>query len=124
MSAPPPYAPVAAGQQGYQQVPQAYQQVPQGYQQVPQGYQQGPPVTNAPGYQGGAPPGYQPIPVQPAPTTYVYVRGNCPACHTGTLRDEYTGLGLFLAIFFFPIGILCCLMLTEKRCTHCGMSYT
>lgn len=49
MSAPPPYAPVAAGQQGYQQVPQAYQQVPQGYQQVPQGYQQGPPVTNAPG---------------------------------------------------------------------------
>jgi len=114
MSAPPPYAP---GQQGYQQVPQGYQQGP-------------PPITNAPGtgyipsYQGGAPPGYQPIPAPPASATYVYVRGNCPACQTGTLQDEFTGLGICLAIFFFPLGILCCLLLTEKRCTHCGMRYS
>ncbi|XP_078349163.1 membrane protein BRI3-like [Oculina patagonica] len=114
MSAPPPYAPVNTGPQGYQQ----------GYQQGP------PPVTTAPGtgyppsYQSGAPPGYQPIPTQPAPTTYVYVQGNCPACHTGTLQDEFTGLGICLAIFFFPLGLVCCLLLTEKRCTRCGMRYS
>ncbi|XP_078349161.1 uncharacterized protein LOC144634080 [Oculina patagonica] len=110
MSAPPPYAPVNTGPQGYQQ----------GYQQGP------PPITNAPGtgympnYQGGAPPEYQPIPVQPVPTTNVYARGICQACHREALQDEFTVLGICLAILFFPLGLICCFCLTEKRCTYCG----
>ena len=76
------------------------------------------------GYHEGAPPGYQPLPANVPPTAYVYIRGNCPACHTGTLEDSCTALGVCLAICFFPIGIVCCLMLTEKRCNHCGMSFT
>ena len=75
------------------------------------------------GYQGGAPPVYQTTPIIAAPTTYVYVRGNCPACHIGNLQDEFTPLGICLAICFFPLGLLCCLLLTEKRCNHCGMTY-
>lgn len=104
MTAPLPYSPSG---------------IPQGYQTV---------VTNTqdhvPSYQGGAPPGYQPITVQADPITYVYLRGNCPACYTGNLQDEFTPLGICVAIAFFPIGILCCMMLTEKRCSYCGMTYS
>ena len=81
-----------------------------------------------PGYQGGAPPGYQPVSAvvqtQPAEASYICVTpGNCPACHVGYLGDSYTCLGLCLAVCFFPLGILCCLALTEKRCTNCGMTF-
>ena len=76
------------------------------------------------GYQTAALPGYQPTAAQATPTTYVYIRGNCPGCQTGNLKDEFTPFGICLAFCFFPIGVLCCLMLTEKRCTHCGMVFS
>ncbi|EDO32734.1 predicted protein, partial [Nematostella vectensis] len=49
--------------------------------------------------------------------------GSCPSCGVGVPNQEFTILGICLAILFFPIGILCCLMLTERRCSHCGMTF-
>ncbi|KAF5295878.1 hypothetical protein FQR65_LT10366 [Abscondita terminalis] len=46
--------------------------------------------------------------------------GACPACRIGILEDDYTCLGLLCAILFFPIGILCCLALKNRRCSNCG----
>ncbi|KAK2714148.1 membrane protein BRI3-like [Artemia franciscana] len=60
------------------------------------------------------------ITVQPIPAAQVIVVGGCPACRIGILEDDFTLLGLLCAILFFPIGILCCLALRQKRCTNCG----
>jgi len=38
----------------------------------------------------------------------------------GVLEDDFTCLGIFCAIFFFPLGILCCLALKNRRCSNCG----
>ncbi|XP_077297099.1 membrane protein BRI3-like [Arctopsyche grandis] len=53
----------------------------------------------------------------------VILIGRCPACNVGVLTDHFSCLGIFCAIFFFPLGILCCLMMTEKRCCHCGAHF-
>ncbi|CAH1273830.1 membrane protein BRI3-like [Branchiostoma lanceolatum] len=122
---PPPYAPPAYNG-GYQN--QGYAQMGQGYQPQQAGYPGG--------YGTGAPPGYQPLPqgmsqpsymgtqttvtVQPQPTTSVVVVGGCPACRVGVLEDDYTCLGICCAIAFFPIGLLCCLALRQRRCPNCG----
>ncbi|XP_057323299.1 brain protein I3 isoform X1 [Microplitis mediator] len=80
------------------------------------------------------PPGYYPsdgipyqnssIPSYGATTTVIVPEiilvGACPACRVGILEDDYTCLGLFCAIFFFPLGILCCLLLKNKKCSNCG----
>ncbi|XP_033117775.1 brain protein I3-like [Anneissia japonica] len=98
---------------------------------VPQGY--GPPPGYS-SYQSGAPPGYQPAPQrvvypQPMPyrqpvtvthTTNVVVVGGCPACRVGVLEDDFTVLGVLCAILFFPLGILCCLAMRQRRCPNCG----
>ncbi|XP_060560290.1 membrane protein BRI3-like [Ruditapes philippinarum] len=46
--------------------------------------------------------------------------GSCRHCGIGYPHTSFTICGILLAIIFFPLGILCCLMLTEKRCSHCG----
>ncbi|XP_035727086.1 brain protein I3-like [Vespa mandarinia] len=46
--------------------------------------------------------------------------GGCPACRVGIMEDDYTCLGLLCAILFFPIGIICCLLLKTRRCSNCG----
>ena len=38
----------------------------------------------------------------------------------GVLEDDFTCLGVLCAILFFPIGILCCLAMRQRRCAHCG----
>ncbi|XP_070580286.1 membrane protein BRI3-like [Ptychodera flava] len=112
----------------YTDKPPAYSPY-QDYPPPQQSYQGGAP----PGYQTGAPPGYQPVPtatptysqttvtVQPVPqTTRVVVVGGCPACRVGVLEDDFTCLGVCCAILFFPIGILCCLAMRQRRCPNCG----
>ncbi|XP_071962378.1 membrane protein BRI3-like [Antedon mediterranea] len=99
---------------------------------APQGYGMPPPGYTS--YQSGAPPGYQPAPPQPGyppqqaygqpvtvtHTTNVVVVGGCPACRVGVLEDDFTVLGVLCAILFFPLGILCCLAMRQRRCPNCG----
>ncbi|CAG5136325.1 unnamed protein product [Candidula unifasciata] len=54
------------------------------------------------------------------PTQSVVVVGGCPACRVGILEEDFTCLGVLCAILFFPLGILCCLALRQRRCSHCG----
>lgn len=70
-------------------------------------------------------PGYTTVPGQtttiihqPAPS--VVVVGGCPACRVGVLEDDFTCCGVCCAIVFFPIGILCCLAMRQRRCPNCG----
>jgi len=55
--------------------------------------------------------------------TEIMVIGGCPVCRIGVLEDDFTCLGVCLAIFCFPIGILCCIALKNKRCSNCGAQY-
>ncbi|XP_034944638.1 brain protein I3 [Chelonus insularis] len=80
------------------------------------------------------PPGYYPsngapyqsasIPSYGTTTTVVVPEiifvGACPACRVGLLEDDYTCLGVLCAIFFFPFGILFCLLMKNKKCSNCG----
>ncbi|KAF7993476.1 hypothetical protein HCN44_010071 [Aphidius gifuensis] len=91
-----------------------------------------PPSTGNTSWQ--PPPGYYPtyqnsqsnsVPCYGSTTTTVIVPeiilvGSCPACRVGVLEDDYTCLGVFCAIFFFPLGILCCLAMKNRRCSNCG----
>ncbi|PSN32640.1 Brain protein I3 [Blattella germanica] len=89
-----------------------------------------------PGYQSGQlPPGYQPYqgPSAPLSTAYtatygattihpqeIIIVGACPACRVGVLEDDFTCCGVLCAILCFPIGILCCLAMKNRRCSNCG----
>ncbi|XP_060560295.1 membrane protein BRI3-like isoform X2 [Ruditapes philippinarum] len=46
--------------------------------------------------------------------------GSCRHCGIGYPNTSFTVFGIILAILFFPMGVICCLLLTEKRCSHCG----
>ncbi|KXN72597.1 hypothetical protein CONCODRAFT_77688, partial [Conidiobolus coronatus NRRL 28638] len=51
----------------------------------------------------------------------VYVNsGPCSRGGNHAFTTEFTLGGVLCALFFFPIGILCCLCLTERRCLKCG----
>jgi len=56
---------------------------------------------------------------QPVVNNIILV-GACPICRIGLLEDDYSCLGICLAIFCFPIGIICCLACKNKRCSNCG----
>ncbi|XP_020392833.1 brain protein I3 [Stegostoma tigrinum] len=126
-----------------QERPPAYAAVPEGgydYGQTygtipPPGYQPPPYSYPASGYVPPAPAGIQPpvcpgsnysntytIIQQPAAASVVVV-GGCPACRVGVLEDDFTCLGVLCAILFFPIGILFCLALRQRRCPNCGASF-
>lgn len=129
--APPAYQEIA-GQQGgggYGAVPPNAPYPPAGAYH--QGYDPSKEHTgyNQPGYpQGGqtgypGQPGYQQqygVIVQQQPATQVVLVGGCPACRAGVLEEDYTCLGVLCAILFFPIGILCCLAMRQRRCPNCG----
>ncbi|XP_038223579.1 brain protein I3 [Zerene cesonia] len=106
---------------------------------IPQGPQTGP--NNPAGQPGqGAypppPPGYTPYNAPPGmayvpnygatniiiPPAIITV-GACPACRVGILEDDFTCLGILCAILFFPLGILCCLALKNRRCSNCGAMF-
>lgn len=107
------------------QAPPSYQESVGAYTNygAPQG--SAPPAGQyGPKYQGQG--GYQQVPsyqsqqvlVQPQPQ--IVLVGGCPACRVGVLEDDFTCLGVCCAILFFPIGILCCLAMKERRCPNCG----
>lgn len=146
---PPPYSPPEAYQaecaaSPYNTAPPNYQPQPppvSNYQPQPPpipNYQPHPPPPPPPPpglkYQPQPSPGYCHVPEsalpnygstvylqpQPAHTTQVIFVGGCPACRVGVLEDDFTCLGVCLAIFLFPLGILCCLALRQRRCPNCG----
>uniref|UniRef100_A0A8C4QE80 Membrane protein BRI3 n=1 Tax=Eptatretus burgeri TaxID=7764 RepID=A0A8C4QE80_EPTBU len=45
-------------------------------------------------------------------------------CSVGVLEDDFTCLGILCAILFFPIGLLCCLLLRQRHCPHCGATFS
>ena len=57
--------------------------------------------------------------LQPGQPSLIVVGGGCPNCQVGVLTDDYGCCAIFLAIFFFPIGLLCCLAMRERVCTNC-----
>jgi len=60
--------------------------------------------------------------IQPTPihSDTIFLVGGCPACRIGVLEQEFTFLGIMLCLLFFPLGILCCLALQQRRCLNCG----
>ncbi|XP_019397302.1 PREDICTED: brain protein I3 [Crocodylus porosus] len=118
---PPAYSPAAHdyGQSNYGAIPGAQPgfQPPPPYPYPAAGYgvPPGPPQHNCPNTYT--------IIQQPTTTTSVVVVGGCPACRVGVLEDTFTCLGVFCAIVFFPIGILFCLALRQRRCPNCGAAF-
>lgn len=39
------------------------------------------------------------------------------------LSARFTCCGICLGIAFFPIGLLCCLAMRQKRCIGCGLIF-
>lgn len=100
-------------QQGYGAIPAA----------GPPPYQY-PPAQGFPAAQAGPAVSQQPYAgtyaiIQPS----VVVVGGCPACRVGVLEDDFTCLGIMCAIFFFPLGILFCIALRQRRCPNCGATF-
>lgn len=63
-------------------------------------------------------------PVVTAATPVVVVTGGvCPACRVGFLRNDFTCMGIFLAICCFPVGLVCCFLMMERRCSNCGLTF-
>ncbi|XP_006000844.1 brain protein I3 [Latimeria chalumnae] len=123
---PPAYSAAAPG--GYECGQPSYGTIPAA--QV--GFQPPPPYPYpaAPGFSGGPPPASVQPPysstytiIQQPATTSVVVVGGCPACRVGVLEDDFTCLGILCAIVFFPIGILFCLALRQRRCPNCGATF-
>ncbi|XP_045884352.1 brain protein I3 [Micropterus dolomieu] len=115
----------------YNAVPGAYecgpQQQPHGYGAIPQ---PAPPPYPYPDGQGYPSAQMGPaIAQQPYAGTYtiiqpsVVVVGGCPACRVGVLEDDFTCLGILCAIFFFPLGLLFCFALRQRRCPNCGATF-
>nr|XP_061830302.1 membrane protein BRI3-like [Nerophis lumbriciformis] len=117
--------------------PPAYNAVPGAYEYGPQQHGYGAiPTPAPPPYQypdgGQGYPAAQPgmaVSQQPYAATYtviqpsVVVVGGCPACRVGVLEDDFTCLGILCAIFCFPLGILFCFALRQRRCPNCGATF-
>ncbi|KAF7221060.1 membrane protein BRI3 [Nothobranchius furzeri] len=116
--------------------PPAYNAVPGASEYGPQlhGYGAIPPAAPPPyQYHGGQ--GFPPAQMGPPATQQPYagsytiiqpsvvVVGGCPACRVGVLEDDFTCLGILCAIFFFPLGILFCFALRQRRCPNCGATF-
>ncbi|KAF6717342.1 Brain protein I3 [Oryzias melastigma] len=114
----------------YNSAPGAYEYGPQpqhGYGAIPAA---GPPPYQYPDGRAFPPAQMGPaVSQQPCVGTYaiiqpsVVVVGGCPACRVGVLEDDFTCLGILCAIFFFPLGILFCFALRQRRCPNCGATF-
>ena len=130
---------------GYPQQPPGYPQQPQGYPQQPPGYpQQTQPQPQYPPQQPGAT-YVQVVPTGVPPVVFV---GGCPKCQViqllmsineiggindvdffwvcfqvGVIESNFSLCGVLCAIFFFPIGLVCCFVMMEKRCNRCNATF-
>ncbi|XP_077131056.1 membrane protein BRI3 [Ranitomeya variabilis] len=129
---PPAYSPAGTGgceygqQQNYGSIPGAPQSAAQsGHPPPPYPYSY--PTATGSGYMGTSHVAYpSPYVIQQQPAvamTSVVVVGGCPACRVGVLEDSFTCLGIFCAVFFFPVGILFCFALRQRRCPNCGATF-
>ncbi|KAH3866544.1 brain protein I3-like [Dreissena polymorpha] len=107
---------------GYGAAPPGQYPPPQGQYPPPQGY--------PPPYAGNAPPHQQQYMGQQSNSVVVVQAGggvvgtgNCPVCRVGMISENFSVIGIILAILFFPIGLLCCFLMMEKRCSHCGATF-
>jgi hypothetical protein len=50
----------------------------------------------------------------------VTVGSPCPVCKVGVITEDFSCCGIALAILCFPLGIICCLLMKEKKCSSCG----
>ncbi|XP_068192372.1 membrane protein BRI3 [Antennarius striatus] len=112
--------------------PPAYNAVPAAYDYSPQPSSYGTIAQPPPPPYGQVYPSAQMSPAvaqQPYAGTYtiiqpsVVVVGGCPACRVGVLEDDFTCLGILCAIFFFPLGLLFCFALRQRRCPNCGATF-
>ncbi|XP_011875166.1 PREDICTED: brain protein I3 [Vollenhovia emeryi] len=85
--------------------------------QPPPGYY---PNNVNPGCQGNYAPSYGSTHSTAIIVPEIIIVGGCPACRVGVMEDDYTCLGLLCAILFFPLGLICCLILRTRRCSNCG----
>ncbi|XP_071546211.1 membrane protein BRI3-like [Panulirus ornatus] len=120
---PPPYNP-AAGPSPPMGPPPPYQQMPP--PPPPVGFITTHPASSSTTIITSQQPSYGAIPVvvNPVRAADVIVVGGCPACRVGVLDEDFTLAGLCCAFWFFPIGILCCLAMRERRCSNCGACFT
>ncbi|XP_044750483.1 brain protein I3-like [Coccinella septempunctata] len=97
---------------------------PPSYPGYPPAGQPGPPPPGMnPYYTQGAPTTQQPQVILQSSEPTVVVVGGCPSCRIGLLEDEYGCCAICLAICCFPIGIVCCLLMKERKCSNCGAVY-
>ncbi|KAJ3101363.1 hypothetical protein HDU97_001404 [Phlyctochytrium planicorne] len=47
----------------------------------------------------------------------------CAAGGIHSISDEFTCCGIALAIICFPIGLVCCFLMREKKCIKCGTTF-
>ncbi|XP_063924971.1 membrane protein BRI3-like [Zophobas morio] len=64
----------------------------------------------------------QPHVTQVTVNTAAATGGTCPVCHAGKFESAFTVCGWLCCIFCFPCGIICCLCMRKKKCSHCGFS--
>jgi len=89
---------------GYQQYPAGYPQNQAGTATVVSQYQPAATVVTAPGGFGS--------------------HGTCPSCHNGIVLDKFTCCGICLGICCFPVGLVCCFLMKENRCSSCGAKFS
>uniref|UniRef100_A0A0P4WES1 Membrane protein BRI3 n=1 Tax=Scylla olivacea TaxID=85551 RepID=A0A0P4WES1_SCYOL len=117
MPQPPPQPPLSQSPMG---PPPPYQQMPPAGFATATAY----PATGSTTIITTQQPTYGTVPIVVNRPADVIVVGGCPACRVGVLSEEFTLAGLCCAFWFFPLGILCCLAMRERRCSNCGACFT
>ncbi|RUO95667.1 hypothetical protein BC936DRAFT_143475 [Jimgerdemannia flammicorona] len=84
----------------------------------PHGYA-APPHQGYPPHPQHAQPGY----AQHPPAVHVVVQDSCSDGGHHAIERDFDCCGIVLAILFFPIGILCCFMMSRNKCVKCGRQF-
>ena len=63
---------------------------------------------------------FQQVPQPRTQPVILITAGTCPYCRIGSERETFSLIGLIFGILFFPLGLLCCLLMTDTVCSNCG----